>query len=86
MFVNDNGYALGSCIFMENNFIHIIFNGFSEEIPENTTIAQLIERNKETDGGLIVELNNKFIFRQDYEKTYINDGDKIEFINPDFGG
>jgi thiamine biosynthesis protein ThiS len=71
---------------MENNPIQIIFNGFSEHIPENITITQLIECKKETDGGLIVELNNKFIFHHDYEKTVIKDGDKIEFINPDFGG
>jgi thiamine biosynthesis protein ThiS len=71
---------------MENKLIKIVFNGFGEDIPENTTIAQLIDHKNEIDGGLIVERNNKYIFRHDYEKTVIADGDKIEFINPDFGG
>lgn len=71
---------------MKEDLIQVILNGFGETIPKDTTIAQLIERREEYDVGLIVELNNKFIFPQDYGKTVVKEGDKIEFINPDFGG
>ncbi|TRZ51927.1 sulfur carrier protein ThiS [bacterium] len=66
--------------------IQIIFNGRKETVPENTTIADLIVKTKEKDGGLIVEHNNKFIFQRQYEMTVLTDGDKVEFINPEFGG
>jgi len=36
--------------------------------------------------GLIVEVNNRFVFPGDYGKTFLSEGDKVEFINPDFGG
>ncbi|MBA4390024.1 MAG: thiamine biosynthesis protein ThiS [Syntrophus sp. (in: bacteria)] len=71
---------------MKEDLIHVILNGFGEAIHRDTTIAQLVERREEYDVGLIVELNNKFIFPQDYGKTVVKEGDKLEFINPDFGG
>ncbi len=71
---------------MKEDLMQVILNGFGEAIPRDTTIAQLIERREEYDVGLIVELNNKFIFPQDYGKTVVREGDKLEFINPDFGG
>jgi thiamine biosynthesis protein ThiS len=66
--------------------IEITFNGMKEMVPENTTITDLIKLMKEKDSGLIVELNNRFVFPQKYQKAVLSDGDKVEFINPDFGG
>jgi thiamine biosynthesis protein ThiS len=66
--------------------IGIILNGMMEKVPANTTIADLIRIMEEKDSGLIVELNNRFVFPQKYPETILSEGDKIEFINPDFGG
>jgi thiamine biosynthesis protein ThiS len=66
--------------------IEITFNGMKEMVPENTTITDLIKLMKEKDSGLIVELNNRFVFPQKYPEAVLSDGDKVEFINPDFGG
>lgn len=66
--------------------MEILYNGVQEEIPPDTTISDLVEEAHERDIGLIVELNNRFIFPQDYGKTFLSEGDKVEFINPDFGG
>jgi len=66
--------------------IEIIFNGIKEKVPENTSISDLIRLSDEKESDLIVELNNKFVFSQTYTSTILSDGDKIEFINPDFGG
>jgi thiamine biosynthesis protein ThiS len=71
---------------MKEDLMQVILNGFREAIPKDTTIAQLIEHREEYDVGLIVELNNKFVFPQDYGKTVVKEDDKLEFINPDFGG
>jgi len=66
--------------------IGIILNGMKEKVPANATIADLIELTNEKDAGLIVELNNRFVFPQKYPEAVLSEGDKIEFINPDFGG
>jgi thiamine biosynthesis protein ThiS len=66
--------------------IEIIFNGIKEKVPADTTIADLIRTMGEKDSGLVVELNNRFVFLQKYQETVLSEGDKVEFINPDFGG
>ncbi len=66
--------------------MEIILNGVKEKIPSDMTIAELISYFNEQDKGLIVELNNRYVFPHNYEITYIKPGDIIEFINPDFGG
>ena len=66
--------------------IKIVLNGFKETVPEGTTIADLVLASNEKDRGLIVELNNRFVFPHSYGVTFLSPGDKVEFINPDFGG
>lgn len=73
-------------ITMAADCIEIIFNGFKEKVPAGTTIAELIDRAGEGDKHLVVECNNRFIHAQAYPATTLNEGDRIEFINPDFGG
>ncbi len=71
---------------MDYNDIEIILNGFKENITADFTLSRLIEHFKEGDVHLIVELNGGFIFPQKYDVIQIENGDIIEFINPDFGG
>ena len=66
--------------------IEIILNGLKEKVPAGTTIAELIKMSGEEDKHLIVECNNRFIHPHAYPKTAVEEGNKIEFINPDFGG
>jgi thiamine biosynthesis protein ThiS len=66
--------------------IHIIVNGMEEEVPEGATLAFLIERFQEKDPALIVEHNGRFIFPKEYSTTTVSPYDRVEFINPDFGG
>ncbi len=71
---------------MGDGKIEIVFNGFKQTVPGRCTIADLIELTEERDGGLIVEHNNRYVFKQNYDNTFLSEGDKVEFINPDFGG
>ncbi|MBA4418631.1 MAG: thiamine biosynthesis protein ThiS [Syntrophus sp. (in: bacteria)] len=66
--------------------IEVILNGTKEKVPVDTTISQLLVLENERDKHVVVELNNKYVFLQKYETTVVSDGDRIEFINPDFGG
>ena len=71
---------------MMNRKIQIIVNGLEERVLENFTVANLIELFKEDDAHLIVEYNGQFLYPRQYATTIFVDGDRIEFINPNFGG
>lgn len=66
--------------------INITVNGFPETVPSEITIDGLIRHFKEGDADLIVEQNGVFIYPEAYRTTKVCQGDRIEFINPNFGG
>jgi thiamine biosynthesis protein ThiS len=66
--------------------IQVVLNGIREKLPRGLTLTLLIRRFKEDDAHLIVERNGRFVYPRDYSTTRIEDGDEIEFINPNFGG
>jgi len=66
--------------------INIIVNGFEEEVLENTSIKDLILLFKEGDTDLIVEYNGRFVYPAQYAGLNVQEGDRVEFINPNFGG
>jgi thiamine biosynthesis protein ThiS len=68
------------------DFIRIVVNGMSEEVPKNSTLASLIERFREMEPALIVEHNGRFVYPKEYVTTAVNENDQVEFIHPDFGG
>jgi thiamine biosynthesis protein ThiS len=69
-----------------SNKIAIIVNGLPETVPENISVADLITCFKEGDTDLIVEHNGRFVYPSQYLTTTVSGGDRIEFINPNFGG
>lgn len=71
---------------MQRESIEIIVNGMKEMVPEGSTIKDLIELYKEEDLHLIVERNGSFVYPRDYSNIRVAHGDRIEFINPSFGG
>ncbi len=66
--------------------IEIIVNGFVENVQKDYTIIRLIEHCREGDSHLIVEHNGRFVFPQQYSRTQLSAGDRVEFINPNLGG
>ena len=66
--------------------IEVIINGLKETLVENTTISQLIVGYKEGDVDLIVERNGRFVYPRKYKEIILLNDDRIEFINPNFGG
>ena len=64
----------------------VLLDGFWEEVPAGTTAAGLIERSEVLDSTLVVEVNGRFVHPNDYERTEIKDGDRVELILPAFGG
>jgi len=66
--------------------IEITLNGMREKVLSGTSIRDLIVQSRENDKNLIVEKNNRFIHPHTYGSTILEDGDRVELINPDFGG
>lgn len=67
--------------------MNIVFNGFPEEFEDSSlTVRQLLDRTQEDDPAVIVEINGRYVHRQDFEDRVIKDGDRVEFIHPSFGG
>ena len=69
-----------------NENIEIIVNGFRERVPKNMNVSALILHFKESDSDLIVEHNGRFVYPHKYPNIFLAKGDRIEFINPNFGG
>ena len=68
------------------SIIEITLNGMQEKITSGTTVADLVAQAGEGDRNLIVEQNNRFVHPHSYRSTVVKKGDRIELINPDFGG
>jgi thiamine biosynthesis protein ThiS len=71
---------------MQDRSIQIVVNGLNESVPGDSTIASLIAQFGEDDSHLIVEYNGRFVYPQKYGEILVRDGDRLEFINPNFGG
>ena len=70
----------------EQQRIEIIVNDMPIEVESESRLDRLIKHFGEVDPDLIVELNGKFVYPKAYAGTIVSDGDRLEFINPNFGG
>jgi sulfur carrier protein len=50
------------------------------------TVQDLLDLTQEDDPAVIVEINGRFIYRREFKTMLINEGDRVEFIHPSFGG
>jgi sulfur carrier protein len=66
--------------------ITIRINDFPQQVDAGSNLQTLIDQFEEKDPDLIVELNGRFIYRQNYASTIVCGGDEVEFLNPNFGG
>ena len=66
--------------------IEIILNGAKETIHDGVSIARLMGIFNESDKGLIIELNGRFVSAREYSITFLSEGDGVEFIYAACGG
>jgi len=64
----------------------IILNGRDYDVPEGTTIAQLVKLREIGTPAYAIERNNAVVFRKLHETTVLCDGDKIEIVVAVGGG
>ena len=67
--------------------LRFILNGFPEDIVGcELTVQDLLDRSKEDNLAVIVEVNGRFVYRKDFKTLTIKEGDRVDFIHPSFGG
>lgn len=60
-------------------------NGQPKDVPDNTTVAQLIEQHNLTPQKVAIELNRRLIRTEQYQ-TVLKQGDEIEIVTFVGGG
>lgn len=66
--------------------MRIFINDFEEEVHNGCTVEDAIRRWEENDVNLVVELNHCFVHPDTYSSVRLREGDRLELINPAFGG
>ena len=67
-------------------WIDITVNDATARIPAGSTVAAVIRYLGEADPDLMVELNGRYVYPRAYATTPVNPHDRLELINPNFGG
>lgn len=66
--------------------MEIIFNGKSRELPNNTSIQELLDQLQLDCLQVVVEHNRSIVTRQRLAETLLHDGDTLEVIHFVGGG
>jgi len=61
-------------------------NGRSHDLPDGTTVAQLLERLGAPASGIAVAKNDRVVRRSAFGDEAVNEGDRIEIIQAVSGG
>jgi len=68
------------------NLIRIKINGIEKEIPQNTTIKDLLSSLNVLDKTMAVAINMKIVKKDDWDKFVLKENDKVEALNFVGGG
>jgi len=68
------------------NLIKIKINGIEKEIPQNTTIKELLSSLNVLDKTMAVAVNMKIVKKDDWNKFILKESDKVEALNFVGGG
>lgn len=66
--------------------IRLVVNGESREVEKDTTVAALLEELGSPPERAAIELNLQIIDKQEYARTVLKDGDRLEIISFVGGG
>jgi len=68
------------------NLIKIKINGIEKEIPQNTTIKDLLFSLNVLDKTMAVAVNMKIVKKHNWDKFVLKENDKVEALNFVGGG
>lgn len=64
----------------------VYVNGKQEEIPKGISLAEIIRERQYCLDYIAVELNGEIVPKQQYEKTFLQNEDKVEIVSFVGGG
>lgn len=66
--------------------MHVQVNGEPRDVPEGSTVSELVAELGLRPGGVVVEHNGEPLERKAYEATRLAEGDVVEIVRPVQGG
>jgi sulfur carrier protein len=64
----------------------VIVNGEAREVPEGTTVAELVAAVTPAESGVAAALNDEVVRRSDWEATTLREADRLEVLIAVQGG
>ncbi len=58
----------------------VLINGKPEDLEETMTVAGLLERRKARPEMVSVEVNDRILQREEYDKATLREGDAVEIV------
>ena len=71
---------------MVSSPIKIFINGDFKKFPQETNIVSVLESLNISSKHIAIEINEKLVFRSDWQETNLKDGDKVEIVKAIGGG
>ena len=71
---------------MGSSPIKIFINGDLKKFPQEIDIVSVLESLNISSKHISIEINESLIFRSDWKKTNLKDGDKVEIVKAIGGG
>ena len=65
---------------------NLFINGDLKKFPQEINIVFVLESLNISSKHIAIEINESLIFRSDWEKTNLKDGDKVEIVKAIGGG
>ena len=70
----------------DNHALRVYLNGESKDVPDASTLAQLVTQLELPDRRIAIELNRTVVRRRDWESTSLSEDDRIEIVHFVGGG
>ncbi len=71
---------------MGSSPIKIFINGDLKKFPKEINIVSVLESLNISSKHIAIEINESLVFRSDWQKTNLKDGDKVEIVKAIGGG
>ena len=66
--------------------MRIVVDGLPEDVPDRTTVLDVLKKRGEPTAHIIVEINGSFVHPNSYGEKEVQPGDRMEVVYPAFGG
>ncbi len=66
--------------------MRIILNGFERDVPAGITVLELLQAEGEPTKQVLVDRNHVHVRPDEYARTVLAEGDRVEVVRPLFGG